>query len=198
MDLSEKINEYVDQMDGLYKTKRTYKDDIAEFIMFLCEHNKTIETQNVFKDYETYLKDIKKRTENTIRRKKTVISRFYLFCYPKDDFNHFHDCIIYYDRKNKFNNQRLFTVENSHKQNSFKIKEVESMEYDIQVRRRDNQGNIVMKTVLKGYSREHAKSIIKRAIEVDRLNIVHTSEIEDIIKELANEHVNIKQVIKNG
>ena len=59
MDLSEKINEYVDQMDGLYKTKRTYKDDIAEFIMFLCEHNKTIETQNVFKDYETYLKDKK-------------------------------------------------------------------------------------------------------------------------------------------
>ena len=39
------------------------------------------------------------------------------------------------------------------------------MEYDIQVRRRDNQGNIVMKTVLKGYSREHAKRIIKRAIE---------------------------------
>ena len=90
MDLSEKINEYVDQMDGLYKTKRTYKDDIAEFIMFLCEHNKTIETQNVFKDYETYLKDIKKRTENTIRIKKTVIRRFYLFFYPKDDLNHIH------------------------------------------------------------------------------------------------------------
>lgn len=100
MDLSQKINEYVDQMDGLYKTKKTYKDDIAEFIMFLCEHNKTIETQNVFKDYETYLKDKKNRTENTIRRKKTVISRFYLFCYPKDEFDHFHDCIIYYDRKN--------------------------------------------------------------------------------------------------
>lgn len=72
------------------------------------------------------------------------------------------------------------------------------MEYDIQVRRRDNQGNIVMKTVLKGYSREHAKSIIKCVIEVDRLNIVHTSEIEAIIKELANEHVNRNQVIKNG
>ena len=100
MDLSEKINEYVDKMDGLYKTKKTYKDDILEFIMFLCEHNKTIETQNVLKDYEMYIKDIKNRTENTIRRKKTVISRFYLFCYPKDDFDHFHDCIIYYDRKN--------------------------------------------------------------------------------------------------
>ena len=72
------------------------------------------------------------------------------------------------------------------------------MEYDIQVRRRDNQGNIVMKTVLKGYSREHAKSMIKHALEVDRLNIVHTSEIEDIIKELANEHVNRNQVIKTG
>ena len=49
------------------------------------------------------------------------------------------------------------------------------MEYDIQVRRRDNQGNIVMKTVLKGYSREHAKRIIKRAIEVYKLNVVNTS-----------------------
>ena len=63
------------------------------------------------------------------------------------------------------------------------------MEYDIQVRRRDNQGNIVMKTVLKGYSREHAKSIIKRAIEVDKLNVVNTSEIEDIIEELINERI---------
>lgn len=63
------------------------------------------------------------------------------------------------------------------------------MEYDIQVRRRDNQGNIVMKTVLKGYSREHAKGIIKQAIEVDKLNVVNTSEIEDIIEELINERI---------
>lgn len=66
---------------------------------------------------------------------------------------------------------------------------MESTEYDIQVRRRDNQGNIVMKTVLKGYSREHAKRIIKRAIEVDKLNVVNTSEIEDIIEELINERI---------
>ena len=46
-----------------------------------------------------------------------------------------------------------------------------------------------MKTVLKGYSREHAKRIIKRAIEVDKLNVVNTSEIEDIIEELINERI---------
>lgn len=72
MDLSQKINEYVDQMDGLYKTKKTYKDDIAEFIMFLCEHNKTIETQNVFKDYEIYLKDIKIEQKTQSEEKKPL------------------------------------------------------------------------------------------------------------------------------
>ncbi|MFQ9766276.1 MAG: hypothetical protein ACLRYM_06165 [Thomasclavelia ramosa] len=100
MDLSQKINAYIDQIGGIYKTKKTYKDDIEEFMVFLCTYNKTIESQDIFKDYVKYLKNVKGRTENTIRRKKTVITRFYLFCYPNDDFDHFNDCIIYYDQKN--------------------------------------------------------------------------------------------------
>lgn len=61
------------------------------------------------------------------------------------------------------------------------------MEYNIHIRKRDDSGNIIMKTVLKGYSREHAKRIIRQAVEVDKLNVVNASEIEDIIEELINE-----------
>ncbi len=33
------------------------------------------------------------------------------------------------------------------------------MEYNIYIRKRDDSGNIIMKTVLKGYSREHANGV---------------------------------------
>ncbi|MCI9630115.1 hypothetical protein [Thomasclavelia cocleata] len=68
------------------------------------------------------------------------------------------------------------------------------MEYNIYIRKRDDSGNIIMKTVLKGYSREHAKRIIRQAIEVDKLNVVITPEIKNIIEELKKD----RKVIYNG
>ena len=101
MDLTKKIDKYIEQVDGTPKTKKTYKDDIIEFLNFLCENNKTIETPKIFEYYTDYLKKIKHRTASTVRRKKTVITRFYLFCFPSDELNHFSNCIVYYDRNGK-------------------------------------------------------------------------------------------------
>lgn len=101
MDLSQKLDEFVNLSNVANKSKKFYKEDINEFIMFLYTYNKKISTPGIFEEYKDYLKNIKKRTDNTIRRKKIVITRFYLFCYPNDDYNHFDNCIVYYDSSKK-------------------------------------------------------------------------------------------------
>lgn len=101
MELTKKVDRYLEQINAVSKTKKAYKDDIMEFLEFLYKNNKSIETPNIFEYYANYLREIKHRTESTVRRKKTAITRFYLFCFPSDEFNHFCNCIVYYDRNKK-------------------------------------------------------------------------------------------------